>query len=203
LLKTREEIINKFLNKKNTFLSPLHIQTRRLELNPLQLKDAGILFTYRSLPEVYKYQQWAPQRLEEVQDFIRRYSISAEVKPGNWKQLGIFLKENQKLIGDCGFCPQQDQVEIGYTISPKYQGKGYGKEAVTALINFLFQTYPIGRIIARTDPQNLASITLLGCVNFIQTGFFPRSIKIRGRWRDDVLFILTRRDWLTIKRTNP
>ena len=136
-------------------------------------------------------------------DFIRKYSVTDEVKPGNWKQLGIFLKDNQKLIGDCGFCLQGEQVEIGYTISPEYQGQGYGKEAVKALIGFLFQTYQVEKIMARCDPENKVSIGLLERLKFIQTGFFPRSIKIRGRWKDDVLFTLTKEVWLSKKPLNP
>jgi RimJ/RimL family protein N-acetyltransferase len=174
-------------------MSPLlNIQTERLELYPLRLADAKALFSYRSLLVVYKYQQWAPWRVEEARDFIRKYSITNEVKSGNWKQLGIFLKQDQELIGDCGFCWQKKQVEIGYTVSPDYQGRGYGKEAVKALIDFLFRTFPVEKIIARTDPQNKPSIGLLKDMHFIQTGFFPRSIKIRGRWKDDVLFTLTK-----------
>jgi RimJ/RimL family protein N-acetyltransferase len=171
-------------------------------LHPLQITAAGVLFSYRSLLTVYKYQQWAPQRVEEARDFIRKFSITHEVKPGNWKQLGIFRQENQRLIGDCGFCLQGEQVEIGYTISPDYQGQGYGKEAVKALIDFLFRTFPVKKVIARTDPQNLVSIGLLQWLEFIQTGFFPRSIKIRGRWQDDVLFTLTREVWDSKKQQN-
>ncbi|OGB63226.1 MAG: hypothetical protein A2Y94_07505 [Caldithrix sp. RBG_13_44_9] len=175
----------------------LNLQTSWLKLHPLKLADANVLFSYRSLPVVYKYQQWAPRHLEEAMDFIRKYSVTDEVKPGNWKQLGIFLKDNQKLIGDCGFCLQGEQVEIGYTISPEYQGQGYGKEAVKALIDFLFRAYPGRKIIASTDPQNWASMRLLERLHFIQSGFFPRSIKIRGRWKDDVLFTMTKEDWVS------
>jgi RimJ/RimL family protein N-acetyltransferase len=181
----------------------LDLQTERLKLHPLQLADAGALFSYRSLPEVYRYQQWAPRQLKEVLDFICNYSISGKVNTGNWKQLGIFLKENRKLIGDCGFCLQGDQVEIGYTISPDYQGQGYGREAVKAMIGFLFQNYPIGEIIARTDPQNRASIGLLKSLHFIQSGFFTRSLKIRGRWKDDVLFTLPKEVWCSKNLLNP
>jgi RimJ/RimL family protein N-acetyltransferase len=181
----------------------LEIQTKRLDLHLLQLVDAVALLSYRSLPEVYKYQQWAPRRLEETLDFIRKYSISGEVKPGNWKQLGIFLKENQQLIGDCGFCLKGEEVEIGYTISPEFQGQGYGKEAVKVLIDFLFQALPIERIVARTDPKNLVSIGLLKRLHFIQTGFFPRSIKIRSRWKDDVLFSLKKEVWVLNIQPNP
>src|SRR4030042_4122744 len=149
----------------------LNLQTSWLKLHPLKLADANVLFSYRSLPVVYKYQQWAPRHLEEAMDFIRNYSISSKVKPENWKQLGIFLRENQRLVGDCGFCLQGEQVEIGYTISPEYQGRGYGKEAVKALIGFLFQTYQVEKIMARCDPENKVSIGLLERLKFIQTGF--------------------------------
>ena len=177
-------------------MSPLlNLKTDRLDLHPLQLSDVEAMFIYRSLTAVYKYQQWAPRQLTEARDFVRKYSISSKLKAGNWKQLGIYLRKNIKLIGDCGFCVKGEQVEIGYTISPYFQGQGYGKEAVEALIDFLFRNFPIEKVIARTDPQNKPSIGLLKSLHFFQTGFFPRSIKIRGRWKDDVLFTLTKEVW--------
>jgi len=48
------------------------------------------------------------------------------------------MKDGQ-LIGDIGVRFLDDsQVELGYTLSPEYQGKGYAAEAVNAVIDYLF-----------------------------------------------------------------
>ena len=53
------------------------------------------------------------------------------------------------------------QVEIGYTLSPQYQGKGYGVEAVHSIIDYLFNNLNKHRITASVDPENTKSINLI------------------------------------------
>jgi RimJ/RimL family protein N-acetyltransferase len=52
------------------YLDELKIATERLILKAIRLSDAQALFGYRSNPNVYKYQSWQPQKLEDVIDFI-------------------------------------------------------------------------------------------------------------------------------------
>ena len=57
---------------------------------------------------------------------------------GDWHQLGIYLAESEELIGDCGFkLLDENRAEIGYTIAPDYQNRGFGFEAIQSLLNFL------------------------------------------------------------------
>ena len=61
--------------------------------------------------------------------------------PGKWYQVGIYLLDGGKLIGDCGFRALTDdpeQVEIGMTLAPEFQGQGFATEAARALLDYLF-----------------------------------------------------------------
>lgn len=42
-------------------------------------------------------------------------------------------------------------VEIGFTLSPEYQGNGYGTEAVCALLNYIFHSLRKHKVIAFSD----------------------------------------------------
>ena len=172
------------------------ITTPRLYLDLLSPQDADRLFTYRSLPEVYTFQSWQPGNNSEVLHFIQRYSGSIEIARDEWKQLGIYLRDTQRLIGDCGFILfQETQAEIGYTIAPDSQRQGYGSEAAGGLVGFLFGALGLHRVIARVDPQNQASIKLLRGLGFRQEGHSIKSALVRGVWQDDVLFAMLQEEW--------
>jgi len=83
------------------------------------------------------------------------------------------------LIGDIGlhFLDQNTKtVEIGYTIAPTHQRKGYAFEAVSRMLAYLFTILHTNIIIAVTDPQNHPSIGLLARLGFEKTA--PESIPI-------------------------
>lgn len=63
------------------------IKTKRLVLKALTDIDAEALFEYRSKPEIYQYQIWKPKQLEEVKDFIQKYTREFNLA-GTWFQLG-------------------------------------------------------------------------------------------------------------------
>ena len=126
------------------------------------------LFAYRSLPEVYETQGWQPSTLTDAANFIERHTVrEGNIRVGQWHQLGICLKENGALIGDCGFhLLSSDHAAIGYTVAPAHQKRGYAREAVKGLIRYLFQEIGLQRVYARTLPDNAPSVRLLEALGF-------------------------------------
>jgi predicted dithiol-disulfide oxidoreductase (DUF899 family) len=61
--------------------------------------------------------------------------------PGEWFQFAVALRATGQLIGDCAAMPRANdpsQCEIGFTIAPRHQGRGYATEAVRLLAGYLF-----------------------------------------------------------------
>jgi len=173
------------------------IYTKRTILKSLSIKDAKDLFAYRSLPEVYNLQSWFPKNISDAEYFIKTYSYNTEITEDQWKQFGIYSNKDNSLIGDCGFCVQSgNQAEIGYTISPFYQRKGIGSEVVESLINFLFKELPLQKIIAKTDPENIGSIKVLERMGFLKEAHLVQNVKIRGEWKDDLVYAILRGEWI-------
>jgi len=76
------------------------------------------------------------------------------------------------VIGICGFTapPDSDGVaEIGYSIAPSYQGKGYATEAAQALITFASRDHRVRIICAHTLAQINASTRVLEKCGFKKT----------------------------------
>ncbi len=167
------------------------ILTDRLELRKLNQKDAEVLFSYRSNPEVYRFQGWLPATVQEAERFIENSPIDNTWIPGQWKQLGIFLQEGNILIGDIGIHVLDiNQVELGFTIAPGYQKKGYASEAVTAIINTLRVEKGISKFVGVADPENTSSIKLLEKLEFELTEHKVQASEIRGELRDDLVFVM-------------
>jgi len=175
-------------------IKDIRLETDRTFLKPLSLKDAAVFFKYRSQTEVYRYQSWLPGNFEEARSFIIRYSLDSFIELEHWKQLGIYARADATLLGDCGFCLHDGgQAEIGYSISPQYHRQGFGLEAVRALVRYLFDTLGLQRVTAKTDPANIGSIKILKKIGFRQEILLEKNIKIRGEWKDDLVFTLFRK----------
>ncbi|MBP9092044.1 GNAT family N-acetyltransferase [bacterium] len=174
------------------------LKTERLIIRSLTTADAAAMHAYRSKVEVARFQSWHPQSLEQVNELIRALKPENFNATGEWYQVGITLKENQKLIGDLGIqinSTDSRLAEIGITIHPQYQNKAYGKEALSALLNLLLNKLGKHRVTASVDPRNLASMALMQRVGLRQEGHFVKSLWIKDTWVDDVIFAALKNDW--------
>jgi RimJ/RimL family protein N-acetyltransferase len=176
----------------------VELATARLRLDALHDDDAGVLFQYRSEPSVALYQGWCPATLAEALDFIRAQQYASLDKPDTWLQRAIRHSSHGVLIGDVGVhVPYEPDgsYEFGITLAPSYQGKGFAREALRALFDYLFGTIGAHRVHASIDPRNLASAALLRSVGMRQEAHFRENLKIRGEWVDDVVFALLASEW--------
>jgi len=178
----------------------VELLTPRLRLDALTSGDAAALFAYRGDPEVARYQGWQPASLEEAAEWIE--ALAAEPMPGHWWQRAVRLRESGTLIGDLGLClPGLDRsgdangdVELGITIAPAFQGRGYASEAVRAALDWAFAR-GVNRAVASVDPRNTASVALLCSLGMRQEAHFRESYWLRGEWADDLVFALLAREW--------
>jgi RimJ/RimL family protein N-acetyltransferase len=174
------------------------IITQRLAIRDLDANDGPRIFAYHRRPEVSQFQSWGTESVDVVQSFIRGLAGMEPGMPGKWYQVGIFLLESSKLIGDCGFRVLPDdpeQAEIGITLAPEFQGKGYATEAAQSLLDYLFVPLGKHRVFGSVDPRNLASLKLLERVGMRKEAHFVKSLRFRGEWVDDVIFAMLAEEW--------
>jgi len=53
-----------------------------------------------------------------------------------------------------------EEIELGYLLSQQYQKNGYGKEMITAVLQYAKTQLSFNRIVAQIAPENKASIAL-------------------------------------------
>lgn len=171
----------------------------RVALRRLRLADSKTLVSYRSDPDVARYQSWdAPYPPAAGKRLITAMLRQHPDTPGEWFQFAVTLRSTGELIGDCGsktIASDPRQAEIGYTIASPHQGNGYGTEAVRLLLGYLFAARGKHRVTASCDPRNTASIKLLERVGMRREGHLRESSRFGGEWADDLLFALLDHEW--------
>ncbi|MBS0382905.1 MAG: GNAT family N-acetyltransferase [Proteobacteria bacterium] len=170
----------------------MEIVTARLRLDDLRREDAEALFTYRSDPEVARWQGWQPASIAEAAGFIETQRPVVPDTHGTWWQRAIRLRDDGELIGDLGLHFLDDAtVELGISLAPAQQRRGHAREAVEVMLDFVFGGLHKQRVIAATDPGNVACRRLLEGLGMRRIAPSP------GEARDgDVVYALQAGDWL-------
>jgi [ribosomal protein S5]-alanine N-acetyltransferase len=149
-----------------------NLTTERLLLRQLSLADEAEMFALRADESVAKFvDRPVAQEIDQIRTFIQR------INDGIAKNESVFwvltLKNGNKLIGTIclwNISKVESKAEIGYELLPIYQGKGLMQEAVTAVLDYGFETMKLESIEGVVHPQNAPSIKLLERNKFVQTG---------------------------------
>lgn len=143
-----------------------HIQTNRLTLITFtkEMMQAAIS-TKHDLEQATSYQvaaEYPSASYKEILPYkIQRYSQFPE--ENDWEGL-IIHKVDQTVVGDMGFrrsTKNAEELELGYSIVPAYQGHGYATEMAQEIVAWGLKQAGITRIIASCDNDNLASVRVL------------------------------------------
>ncbi|MEM7799093.1 MAG: GNAT family protein, partial [Chloroflexota bacterium] len=179
----------------------------RLILRRFEDRDIEPFATYRSDPDVARYQSWeAPYTIVQSALFVETMNRSAFAVPGEWYQIAVELKRTGYLIGDCAFCISKDdgqQAEIGCTFDQGFQRKGLATEAVKRLLEILFDEFGLHRVHAFCDVRNTASFHLLERLGFRREAHFIESYWSKGAWTSEYSYALLASEWKAQSNINP
>jgi RimJ/RimL family protein N-acetyltransferase len=145
------------------------IVTARLRLRRSRPEDAEAISRYRSDPEVQRFQGWDRTDVEGVREEILEMASRAPGDPGGWVQLTVEERGSGELVGDVGLSPVEGEpgtIKIGYTIAPERQGRGYGTEAVGALVDLVLRDLGADVVRIHASADNVASIRLAEKLGF-------------------------------------
>ena len=174
------------------------IGSERLLLRRFQDSDLESFVAYRSDPDIARFQSWDNFGTAEGQHFIDEMHTLNPGIPGKWFQFAIELKSEKKLIGDCALFIHTDDdslAEIGFSLSAEFQGQGYAKEAVTSLLNYIFNDLGKRRTIAVTDTRNVKSVNLLEKIGMRREGEFVENVFFKGAWGSEYSYAILQKEW--------
>lgn len=173
------------------------LETERMKLRKLTIRDAGDVFEYASVEEVTRYVSWEPHRtLADTKSFLKHVLFQYEKGiPTSW---GLVLKENDKLIGTGGFLwwsIENSKAEIGYVVSNLYWNRGIATEALHRILKFGFEIMHLERIEARCFVENTASERVMQKCGMKLEGILRSSMYIKGAFRNFKLYSILRDEY--------
>jgi aminoglycoside 6'-N-acetyltransferase len=176
------------------------IKGSRILLRPIQDQDWSIIEEWGKSREAL----WGPfQRfqMDHVPLLRQAYQQTGLLK----RESGFLLIETLSDMQIIGFVrytlipyPDSDTPypEIGFGIPVmSAHGKGYAKEAVRLLVDYLFSGYPTERIGAFTDGENVPAQHVMEGIGFQREGTLRRAMFRDGQWCDIAIYGLLRREW--------
>jgi RimJ/RimL family protein N-acetyltransferase len=173
-------------------------ETTRLRVRRFVSADLHPFVAYRANPEVARYQSWSDYTEDQGAALIESMRGAEPGIPGEWYQLALEEKDSGELIGDLALKVDADEpriAEVGFTLAPAHQGKGYGAEALGAILGWAFETLGLHRIYAVTDALNVPAAILLERVGFRREAHFHENVWFKGAWGSELLFAILEREW--------
>lgn len=173
------------------------LQTPRLILRKVTLRDAQDMFAYSRDPQVSRHVLWSTHEdISQTKDYIR-YIISQYHKdnPTSWCMQD---KQTGKAIGTIGFMwwnHDNRSAEVGYSMSREFWGKGLMTEALHAVIEFGFMEMHLHRIEAQHEVDNPASGRVMLKNGMRKEGLLRGRLYNKGRFVDVELYAILLEDW--------
>jgi ribosomal-protein-alanine N-acetyltransferase len=174
------------------------LKTERLVLREVTLRDAPWYFKHFNTWEISDGQEYpGPKDMKTARRELKFYFTDNFTK-GTGIRWGISLKGSAELIGSAGlykWTRRTSQVETGYDLDPEYWGQGLMTEAMTAIIQYSFDKMKVNRIEALVSPRNKNSLRLVRSLGFRKEGVLREHDFYNGKFTDDFLFALLKKDW--------
>lgn len=174
-------------------LSFPHLTTKRLLLRQATQKDAEAIYAVFSDPKVTQFHNLDTfTHIDQAIEVIERRTKGFE--SGRGIRWGIARKQDNRLIGSCGFTWNKDAnaAEVGYELASQFWQQGIMSEALRAILQYGFETIKIEYVIAEVMLENVASSKLLQKLGFQRQGILKQHGFWKGQHHDLEEFLLTK-----------
>lgn len=169
-----------------------NLATDRLFLRAINKDDKNEIFALRSDEKIMQFiGRPLAKSVDEAETFINK--IAKGIKDNILIYWGITLKVDNSLIGTiCLFniSKENHRAEMGYELSPDFQGQGLMQEAFIRVVDYAFNTLQLHSLQAEVNPANTKSINLLERNQFIREAYFKENFFYEGRYLDSAIYSL-------------
>ena len=158
------------------------LETDRLVLRNVAVKDADIMYDYRNNEICARYQRGQTKDYAGITALVekRKNDVVSVESPF---MVAVAFKETDEMVGEIVVMPNDGTISLGYTFSYRHHRKGYAFEALTALVNLLHEQYPQWDFISFTEPENEPSMALLKKLGYKDMGYIASmDSQVFGKW---------------------
>lgn len=169
------------------------IQCARLDLVPLGVRDAALVYGDASDPGMYRYlQQRPPTTLADLEQLFARWSSGspdARLMWLNWVAIERSTRERVGLL-QATINVHERTATIGYSIFARFQGRRFAREAASGMIARLAARGEVDRAIAEISEPNAHSRAVIESLGFTLSGRIAGEGREDGVVCDDVVYTL-------------
>ncbi|MBE5809072.1 MAG: GNAT family N-acetyltransferase [Clostridiales bacterium] len=170
------------------------IETERLVLRKLTMRDAADIFAYSRDPEVARHVLWDAHRtIGESKSYIRFMQRKYRAcEPASW---GIEWKQTGTVIGTIGYMWIQNDnacAEVGYSLSRPFWNRGIMTEALRAVLYHAFNDLRLNRVEAIHEVKNPASGAVMRKCGMRHEGLLREKVYNKGRYVDVEMYAILR-----------
>ena len=171
-----------------------------------KMKGNNVYLSPISINDCDTYCKWMNDC--KITDNIGRSAkVTNEINNKNWflqaindgkYVFSIVKEENDKLIGCCGI----NDIDLIHKTCEIYiyigdnsdRGKGYGKESINLLINYIFNVLNINSIFIKAFEFNHAALHLYESIGFKRIGIRRKNYYINGKYYDTIYLDMLKED---------
>lgn len=182
------------------------LKGERVTLRGVRRDDLLRLWEFNNDPEVEIAGGGDPPMPQSLERLEAEYDES--VKKGGRDGTTFAIEADGKLIGQCGLHGFNDlhgvvhRCDLGISIGDKdYWGRGYGREAITLLVDYAFTYWNVQRVGLQVLATNERAIRSYQAVGFIEEGRLRRHMWSNGNYVDGVCMSILREEWQARKTT--
>lgn len=174
------------------------LETPRLRLRKMMPADSGDMYAYACRGDVTEYLLWDPHPSPA---YTKAYltHLQRQYAGGCFFDWAVVLREENKMIGTCGFARLDDannSGEIGYVFHPDYWGRGLASEAVRMVLKYGFLSLKLQRIEARCMEENERSLQVMKRCGMQYEGTLRDVLYIKGKYRTVSVCAALREDFI-------
>ncbi len=164
----------------------LVVETPRLRLRRFTDDDAAFIVEQVNDPH---WIQFIGERNVRNEDDARAYlarSFHAHYARHGFGLWALEAKDGGTVVGMCGLIKRDalDDVDLGYSLLPRYRGRGFAFEAGRATLQHGHGALGMARIVAITAPDNHRSSALLRALGMR----YERTLHLPDHGGDSLLF---------------
>jgi len=164
------------------------LETENLILRKIELEDYKAAYkNWCSDPLVAKHVTWDAHENDNVTKEIFEMWVKEYEKPTTLRWIAVEKITNTPIgtIDVVNFSERDSRAEIGYCYGKNWWGKGYGTEALKAVIDYLFNEVEFEMIVAKHEISNPASGRCMEKSGMAYCGILPKwTINKEGKRED-------------------
>jgi len=160
-----------------------------INLRGLVLEDLTFLYTIENDVSLWELSQIQTPFSKDV---LQKYLETAQNDFEKLKQLRLVItsKANEPLgfIDLFDFDSLNKHAGVSIVITEPHRRNGYGKDALTALMNYSFNNLGLQQLYSNVLEDNNASIRLFESLGFEKVGLKKKWRYFKGRYKNEYLF---------------